>query len=293
MDTSKRKILYISIIAICVISIGVGLISEVGLLSGGGKNPSSNQNSIGPGPEPVPILEPEIFFDEMFNNATKKDNINFDESKYKKMNDSEDLIWEFFNKDVSDTQFSVKVKLPCFNISSKQENGQNVKDMNGSIQETFGDLINEVLDGRYSENVIYNGDYEAFIYGENLSLVIRGKIKVGNNTQDMIVKTYNLDLKTLNVLDLEEELSKRGYSILDAEKIIREAIEAKNKYAEDLKASNLTPYERDVNSKIYKIKNTTEFFITDTGDLYVVYSYGNDKDQDTTEKDVIKFEAKK
>ena len=292
MDASKRKILYVSIIAICIISIGVGLISEVGLLNGAGKKPKPT-NTISEDGEVIYDPEPDDFFDEMFNNATKKDDINFDESKYKKMNDSEPLIWEFFNKDVSDTQFSVKVKLPCFNLSSKQENGQNAKAMNSSIQETFGNLINEVLDGRYSENVIYNGDYAAFINGEKLSLVIRGKIKVGNNAQDMIVKTYNIDLKTLNLLDLEEELSERGYSILDAEKIIREAIEAKNKYAEDLKSSNLTPYERDINNKMYKIKNTTEFFITDKGDLYVVYSYGNDKDQDTTEKDVIKFEAKK
>lgn len=293
MDESKRKIMYIAIIAICVISIAVGLISEVGVLSGGRGKVAPSANNTGDGDTQF-NPGPEEFFDEMFKNTTTKDDINFKEDNYKKMNASEPLVWEFFNKDVSDNaQYTVKVKLPCFNLSSKQENGQNVKELNKSIQETFGNPINEILDGRYSENVIYNGDYAAFINGEKLSLVVRGKIKVGNNTQDMIIKTYNLDLKTLNQLNLEEELSNRGYSVTDAEKVIREAIEAKIKYAEDLKSSNLTPYERKADNKMYKIENTTEFFITDKGDLYVVYSYGNDVNTDTTEKDVIKFEAKK
>ena len=293
MDSSKRKMLYIVIIAICVVSIGVGLISEVGILGNGKKKPKTNIISNENGELVEFDAEPEEFFDAMFNNATTKDNINFDESVFKRMSDEEPLVWVFFNKDVSDHSYSVRVQLPCINLTGNQENGQNVKAMNKSIQSTFGDLINEILDGKFSENVNYNGDFAGFISGEKLSLVIRGKIKIGNNTQDMIVKTYNLNLKTLEPITLEDELSARGYKELEAEKVIREAIEAKNKYAEDLKASNLTPYERDVNNKMYKIKNTTEFFITDRGDLYVVYSYGNDSNQDTTEKDVIKFEAKK
>lgn len=292
MSASNRKKLYIGIIAICVFSIIVGLVSEVGLLNGGGKKPNQSSNTTNDGGT-IYNPEPDEFFDEMYNNATTKDDINFDESKFKKMRGAEPLVWEFYFKDVANEKFNVVTRIPCINLSVKQDNGENIKEINQSIQDTFCAIVNKITKGQYSENVIYSGDYAGFIYDNQLSLVIRSKMKVGNNTQDMIVKTYNIDLNTLKNLNLEEELSKRGYSVEKAEGIIKDAIKAKNKYAEDLKSSNLTPYERNVNSDMYKIENTTEFFITNKGDLYVVYSYGNSDSQDTTEKDVIKFEAKK
>jgi len=291
MDEQKRKVMYTVIIVICVISILVGLISEVGI--GGGKIANNNRIETGNVIDTEQFdPNPDLFFDNMFSNNTKKDNINFDESKYKKMNSNEPLVWEFFSKDVSENTYSIKVKVPCINLTANQENGGNITSINNSIQKSFGDPINYILGGGYSENTIYNGDYAAFIYKDRLSIVLRSKLKVGNNTQDMMVKTYNINLSTLDNLNLEEELKARGYSVSDAEKKIKEYIRAKNKYAEDLKSSNLKPYERDEKNQIYKIENTTEFFITEAGDLYIVYSYGNSTTEETTEKDVIKFEAK-
>ena len=48
-------------------------------------------------------------------------------------------------------------------------------------------------------------------------------------------------------------------------------------------------YVRDEQSEIYKLKNTPNYFLGKNNYLYLVYSYGNDKETYTSEVDLIIF----
>ena len=48
-----------------------------------------------------------------------------------------------------------------------------------------------------------------------------------------------------------------------------------------------TMYERDLSDDMYKVQNTANFFLTDEGNVYIVYAYGNNTY--TNEMDVIVF----
>ena len=48
-----------------------------------------------------------------------------------------------------------------------------------------------------------------------------------------------------------------------------------------------TLYERDLSSDIYKVENTQNFFLTQDGNIYIVYAYGNN--DYTNEMDIIIF----
>ena len=46
-------------------------------------------------------------------------------------------------------------------------------------------------------------------------------------------------------------------------------------------------YERDLKSDMYKIENTTNYFLTQDGYIYIIYCYGNN--DYTNEMDIIIF----
>ena len=46
-------------------------------------------------------------------------------------------------------------------------------------------------------------------------------------------------------------------------------------------------YTRNLESEIYKVKNTENFFLTQDGYVYIVYAYGNT--DDTNEMDIVIF----
>ena len=48
-----------------------------------------------------------------------------------------------------------------------------------------------------------------------------------------------------------------------------------------------TLYERDLSSDMYKVENTTTYFLTQDGYVYIVYAYGNS--DYTNEMDIIIF----
>ena len=48
-----------------------------------------------------------------------------------------------------------------------------------------------------------------------------------------------------------------------------------------------TLYERDLSSDIYKVENAENFFLTQDGNVYIVYAYGNN--DYTNEMDIIIF----
>ena len=61
-------------------------------------------------------------------------------------------------------------------------------------------------------------------------------------------------------------------------------IQEEEQKSKDLSSMGYNIYTRDVNSDIYKIENSTEFYLTPNA-LYIIYAYGNETD--TSEMDMI------
>ena len=65
---------------------------------------------------------------------------------------------------------------------------------------------------------------------------------------------------------------------------IKSEIELEEKKVNDLKQLGYNIYDRDISNDIYKVENTTEFYLT--GDtLYIIYAYGNETH--TSEMDLV------
>ena len=65
---------------------------------------------------------------------------------------------------------------------------------------------------------------------------------------------------------------------------IEDEIKIEQKKSEDLKSLGYNVYQRNIKSDIYKLENSTEFYLTNNT-LYIIYAYGNETF--TSETDLI------
>ena len=99
--------------------------------------------------------------------------------------------------------------------------------------------------------------YTAYINNDILSVAIMASIKEGDNAQRLLVQAYNYNLKTDS--DEARSVQSTGYNI----------------------------YERDLSNSMYDVKNVTNFIQGPSGELYIIYAYGNVAF--TSEMDIIEI----
>ena len=114
--------------------------------------------------------------------------------------------------------------------------------------------------------------------------MIRSNLKERNNTQRVILKTYNYDLRNNKEISLEEVLRIEEIEQTELQQKIKNEISTEQKKVEDLKNLGYKIYSRDVSSSKYDIKNSKEFYVTSDA-LYIIYAYGNETF--TNEMDLI------
>ena len=83
---------------------------------------------------------------------------------------------------------------------------------------------------------------------------------------------------------LQELINKNGLNENDVQNKIKQEIENEQKKVEDLKSLGYEIFERDLESEMYNIENSDEFFIKD-GKIYIIYPYGNN--DLTSEMDLV------
>ena len=81
--------------------------------------------------------------------------------------------------------------------------------------------------------------------------------------------------------NLEYKLKKLDVDIVKQRSL---NIETEEKKVNDLKQLGYNIYDRNISSDIYKIENTTEFYLTEN-ELYLIYAYGNNSQ--TSERDLV------
>lgn len=269
---NKRILLIVAIITICIISLGYGVFIII-------KNNNTNSQIM---VKEENKQEEEFDFDSLFDNKIHYQNYKFG-NEYK-LDTSKELIYTIYElNEKKDGKYDINVKLPYINLSSSK-----VYDINREIITTFGQKVQSLIssiDNRNTLNTIYTVEYTGFLNENILSVVLKCTLKEGNTPQRLIVKAYTYNLSSNEQIPLTtmleiKDLDKNQISS-EIQKTIQENI---NKNA-SLSALGYNIYQRDLNSDIYKIENSNNYFLGNNGTIYIIYAYGNNSY--TSEKDIV------
>lgn len=215
-------------------------------------------------------------FDNIFNNQLEQYNLNIDINK--KDEEKEIIYTGYENQESKENDYDLDLHIPYINIDDEK-----IENMNNDIKETFENKAENVLQSE-NQNVIYTVQYEATIENDILSLIIKSNLKQSTSAQRLIIRTYNYDLKNKKEITLQELINKNGLNENDVQNKIKQEIENEQKKVEDLKSLGYEIFERDLESEMYNIENSDEFFIKD-GKIYIIYPYGNN--DLTSEMDLV------
>lgn len=272
-----RKAIYIVISIICVLAI---LISAYVVVF-------RNEAEIKP-EENITIseekyLQLEAEFEEIFTNETINQ-INQNILITNKIKKEDEIIGTAYeSKEKAIGKYLLNVDIPYININ----NGV-VKKYNKQIEEIFKQKALDIINDTKSKDIVYTVDYIAYINENNiLSIAIRSILKEGNNAQRTIIQTYNYDFEKNREVTLQDILRLKGLKENEVENKIITKIKQEQARVEELKKLDYNIFERDYKNDIYKIENTTEFFLGQSNFLYLIYAYGNDNY--TSELDIVIF----
>ena len=269
-------IIYSVIILVCIICVIVAFyvqfyarIDLAGLVGMGEESSYGNKTE----EEQVNL---ETNFAQLFTNSLN--NYNGENDNKKKEQDKNLVYTEYQKKESKLNSYNLEVNIPLINVDNEI-----VENYNKEIQDTFQTLSENVLKSE-NQNIIYTVDYVANVQDGILSLMIRSNLKQGANAQKVIIQTYNYDLRNNKEITLTEVLKIEKLDENNVQNIINNKIKTEQDKAEDLKSLGYNIYSRDVDSDVYKLENSTEFYLTPEA-LYIVYAYGNATN--TSEMDIV------
>lgn len=273
----KRQLfIYISIIIICIISVIIAFYVQfytridiakfigISQKDGLGSKTEEQQQTI------------KSEFNTIFNNTITNDN---DTNNSKKEEADKKIVYtKYEKKETKLNSYDLEVHIPHINIS-----GEVVEKYNQEIENIFVDMAKKVLQSE-NNNVIYTVEYVANIQDDILSVMIKSNLKEGSKAQKVIIQTYNYDIRNNKEITLAEVLKIEQLNENDVQNRIKTDIQTEQKKAQDLKSLGYNIYSRDINSDIYSIEKSTEFYFTGNT-LYIIYAYGNQ--MATSEMDIV------
>ena len=272
----KQLFIYISIIIICIISVIIAFYVQfytridiakfigISQKDGLGSKTEEQQQTI------------KSEFNTIFNNTITNDN---DTNNSKKEEADKKIVYtKYEKKETKLNSYDLEVHIPHINIS-----GEVVEKYNQEIENIFVDMAKKVLQSE-NNNVIYTVEYVANIQDDILSVMIKSNLKEGSKAQKVIIQTYNYDIRNNKEITLAEVLKIEQLNENDVQNKIKADIQTEQKKAQDLKSLGYNIYSRDINSDIYSIEKSTEFYFTGNT-LYIIYAYGNQTA--TSEMDIV------
>ncbi len=278
----KRLILYAAIIIICIVSIGLGVYSQFF----GDDEQQFHINSGTSTSQEVNEKEQEVkeAFDTIFTNTLIYTSDTFNNSAVRK-DSTKDLIYT--SNQITKTvqgKYNMNINVPTINISSTV-----ATTMNKEIEDTFVKKATDIIVNAETstEYVIYSIDYAAYVNGNILSLIIKSTLKEGNKPQRIMYLSYNYNLENSSKITLEQYMNyKNVTSVALQAKVDKEIKDIAQKY-QDLNSVGYSVYSRNPDDNMYKLENTTNYFLGKDNYIYIVYAYGNTNY--TSEKDIIVF----
>lgn len=274
----KRIIIYTIIFIICIICLGIGIYAQFFYKYG-------QEDVFLTGMVSQETVSEEMYqdlkndFDTIFNNRV---NENADVDTLIIEDETKDAVYT--KQTIEETapgRYDININIPYLNLAL-----DGVDKINEEINSIFGTKYQEIIS---NSNVytIYNVNYASYINDNIISIVIKATLKEGQNSQRVIIKTYNYDIQKEAVASLEELVNLKGLKLENVQKKIRNEIE--KVYNENLafEKAGYTVYQRDKQSSIYEINNTDTFFLGINKYLYILYPYGNTNF--TSEIDIVLF----
>ena len=274
----KLKILYISIISICVVAI----ISAFMIQIVKERNPNEEEKTGNTVEQPELTDEKISAYKEQFNDIFEN-KVNYLENnayKISKIKQEEEIVYlGYQNNENKGNYYELDVNIPYINIKN-----ETIEEFNKQIQDIFEKKAKDVLNTK-NKNVIYTVDYSAYVANNILSVVVRSTLKEGANPQRDIIQTYNYDLISQNKCSIDKMIEIKGITKKEANQKISDEIKIIQKRVEELAKLGYTIYQRDYTSDIYNINNVTDYFMGNDNTLYIIYAYGNQNH--TSEMDII------
>lgn len=283
----KRLILYAIIIIVCIVAVGIGVYAQFfykdgdtdKLMIGGITGNNENKEQTDENEEAA-----KSNFDSLFINALTYTSENFNNSAVRK-DSTKDLVYT--SNQISKTvqgKYSMNINVPTLNIVSKV-----AEDINTSIEQTFIQKATNILVNAETstEYTIYNIDYAAYVNGNILSLVIKATLKEGSNPQRIMYLGYNYNLQTSANITLQEYISYKKITTATLQNKINKEIKEISQKTQDLNNVGFSVYTRNPEDSMYKVENTTNYFLGPDNYVYVIYAYGNNNY--TSETDIIVF----
>ena len=276
MKVDVRKIIIIAIIAICALALAYGIYFQVFVKN---KEEHIGKNTVVESP-----IGETVEFDGLFDNKINYQGYNLNNEI--KIDQTKELVYTNYTQtEIYEGKYTMKVNIPIINI-----NNENIAKINEEIDAIFQDKVDSVMENRSNENApytIYNVDYTAYINENILSLAIRATLKEGDNAQRLIIKSYTYNISTNEQIPLSNMLDITGKDKIEVEKQIKRTVQEATSQADNLAALGYDVYERDINSQIYTVENSNNYFLGPNGTIYIIYAYGNSNF--TSEKEIIEI----
>lgn len=275
---TKKYVFFVVLILICIVALCLGIYAQffykysdtdifmIGINIGAKKTA-----------EEIDILKSN--FNSLFNNSLV---INSEEIKANKIEQKNDYVYTGYNLvNEDENYYSVNAQIPVININSDK-----AREINSKIKTEFYDIANNIM-RRTEGNTIYSVSYAAFINKDVLSVVIKASLKEQDKSEKLMVKTYNYAISEDRELSLNDLITLKETTGDEVQKTIDNDIKTAYTNAKIIAEQFGNLYERDLSSDIYKVENTSNFFLTQDGYVYIVYAYGNN--DYTNEMDLIIF----
>lgn len=255
-----RKVFVISIIVICILCINLAVYLKIVEKD---NNKEKREEII---IDTVALTEN---FENIFDNEIDYQN-NILTSANKKDVTKELVYTTYTKKEKQDGRYDINANIPYINI-----NNNKIENMNKEIEDIFYNKVNDILLDTENNETIYNVKYKAYVNDNILSLVISSELKEGNNSQRLIIKTYNYNISSNEVLDINQILNYRMLNAKTVQNKINEAIKESVQTSSAYQELGYNKYIRDLNDEMYKVENTKVFFLGEGKSLYILYPYGN------------------
>ena len=271
---NARKIFIILILAICAFSVGYGIYYQLTI--------ASDKGLIGYNPDEDYTSEDiDQQFDNLFNNSINYQK--FENSISNKKDESKELVYnvETINE-MLEGKYEIRANIPTINVDN-----ENVSKINKEIKDVFQEKANSIVENSNKEDferTIYTVEYAACLNENILSLLIRATLKEGNNVQRLMIKTYTYNLSSNEEISLEDMLAIKKVDGISAEKEIKRAVQDGITLEKNMEELGYSVYHRDINSDMYNIENSNNYFLGENETIYVIYAYGNTNY--TSEKDI-------
>ena len=257
MKGNLRKIFIISVLLICIIAINLAVFFKI------------TEKSDNNGAEEL-IIDTAMLvenFNKIFDNQINYQNNNIN---IEKKDDARELVYTSYNnQEEIANKYMLNVNIPNLNI-----NNPNAEKINEEINNLFYNKALGIL-AKTQQYTIYNVKYKVYVNDNILSLIISATLKEGENAQREIIKTYNYNLASNRNLSLNEVLEYRQLSKENVQNKIYDTIKIASENAKTYNELGYTKFLRNINDSMYKIENTTVFFIGEGKALYILYPYGN------------------